>query len=205
MAGQEGAVRLLIFRNREVIGRFSDAIDVFKADPQKNATTCPGFNYGSQNANAPDLCWVRKPNAKKGIGLFGEQYLTRDIGVFARGMVADGQSEVDAYTSTDRSASFGALTKGSPWSRPLDLAGLGLNLGWISRPHAEYLGLGGIDGFVGDGAIRQGAETSLDVFYSLNVRKAFWVSVDYQHIINPAFNKDRGPVNVFSIRIHGEF
>ncbi len=205
VAGQEGAVRLLIFRNREVIGRFSDAIDVFKADPQKNATTCPGFNYGSQNANAPDLCWVRKPNAKKGIGLFGEQYLTRDIGVFARGMVADGQSEVDAYTSTDRSASFGALTKGSPWSRPLDLAGLGLNLGWISRPHAEYLGLGGIDGFVGDGAIRQGAETSLDVFYSLNVRKAFWVSGDYQHIINPAFNKDRGPVNVFSIRIHGEF
>jgi high affinity Mn2+ porin len=128
-----------------------------------------------------------------------------DIGVFARGMYSDGHTEVDAYTSTDRSLSFGGLAKGSHWSRPSDYAGLGMNLGWISPSHARYLGLGGVDGFLGDGAITQGTETSLDLFYSLNVRKAFWISGDYQHIINPAFNRDRGPVNVFGIRIHGEF
>src|SRR5262249_8974498 len=155
------------------IGRFSDAVAVFEADPQKNATTCQSFNYGSNNAGAPDLCWVRRPDTKNGVGLFGQQYVARNIGVFARGMYSDGRTEVDAYTSTDRSASFGALAKGSRWSRPLDVTGVGLNLGWISDSHARYLGLGGVDGFIGDGAIRRGPETSLDLFYSVNFRKAF--------------------------------
>ena len=203
--GQDGTVRLLAFRNRENIGRFSDAVAAFEADPQKNATGCPGFNYGSENASAPDLCWARKPNVKGGIGVFGEQYLARNIGVFGRAMFADGRTEVDAYTSTDRSASFGALAKGSLWSRPADVAGLGLYLGWISRSHADYLGLGGIDGFIGDGAIKPGIESTLDMFYSVNIRRWMWLSGDYQHVINPAFNADRGPVNIFSVRIHGEF
>jgi hypothetical protein len=203
--GQDGSVRILGYRNREDIGRFSDAVAVFKADPQKNATTCPGFNYGSQNANAPDLCWVRKPNVKLGVGLYAEQYVAHDIGVFGRAMISDGRTEVDAYTSTDRSASFGLLAKGSSWSRPLDVAGAGINRGWISQAHAEYLRLGGIDGFIGDGSINPAAETALDIFYSFNLRKSLWVSGDYQHVLNPAFNSDRGPVNIFSTRIHVEF
>jgi high affinity Mn2+ porin len=203
--GKEGSVRLLAYRNHENIGRFSEAVATFKADPQKNATTCPGFNYGSQNATAPDLCWVRKPTTKAGIGIFGQQYIATDIGLFSRVMISDGRSEVDAYTSTDRSASFGVLAKGSLWSRPLDVTGIGVNLGWISQSHAEYLRLGGIDGFIGDGTINPRAESSIDVFYSVNFRKSFWLSGDYQRITNPAFNADRGPLDVFGVRIHAEF
>jgi high affinity Mn2+ porin len=203
--GQDGTVRVLAFRNRENTGRFVDAVAAFEADPRKNATTCPGFNYGSGNANAPDLCWVRKPNVKMGIGLFGEQYIARGIGVFSRAMISDGQTEVDAYTSTDRSASFGALAKGFLWSRARDVTGVGVNLGWISAAHAEYLRLGGVDGFIGDGSIKPAMESSLDVFYSVNLRRSLWLSGDYQRVINPAFNADRGPVNIFSMRIHGEF
>jgi hypothetical protein len=205
MFGQDGSVRLLAYRNRENIGRFSDAVATFEADPQKNATTCTTFNYGSQNANAPDLCWVRKPNVKMGAGVFAEQYVARDIGVFTRGLYADGKTEVDAYTATDRSLSVGMLAKGSHWSRPADVTGAAVNLGWISQPHAQYLGLGGIDGFIGDGLIHRGTETALDLFYSVNVGKAFWVSADYQFISHPAFNTNRGPLNVFGLRIHGEF
>ena len=203
--GHDGKVRVLAFRNHENIGRFSDAIASFKANPQENATTCTGFNYGSDNASAPDLCWVRKPNPKVGIGAFGQQYLTKDIGVFARGMYADGKTEVDAYTSTDRSLSIGSLSKGRAWSRPLDMAGVAYNFGWISDVHAQYLGMGGIDGFVGDGRIRPASERALDVFYSVNYRKSFWLSGDYQHVSNPAFNADRGPVSIFSARVHGQF
>jgi high affinity Mn2+ porin len=202
--GREGKVRVLGFRNHEFIGKFSDAIAAFESDPQKNATTCTGFNYGSQNSHAPDLCWARKPNTKVGIGGFVEQYVAPDVGIFARGMYADGKTEVDAYTSTDRSLTVGLLAKGSLWSRPLDMTGAGINLGWISKVHAQYLGLGGIDGFIGDGAIRRAAETSVDLFYSLNVHRWFWITGDYQHIANPGFNADRGPVNVFTLRIHGE-
>jgi high affinity Mn2+ porin len=200
-----GMVRVLAFRNHEDIGRFSDAIAAFKANPAENATTCPGFNYGSHNATAPDLCWARKPNVKVGLGIFGEQYLVKDIGVFSRAMIADGKTEVDAYTSTDRSASFGVLAKGSLWSRPYDVVGGGYNLGWISNIHAEYLGMGGIDGFVGDGHIDAAAEKALDAFYSVNFHKSYWLAGDYQRIANPAFNADRGPVNILSAKLHGEF
>jgi high affinity Mn2+ porin len=203
--GKDGTVRALLYRNHETIGRFSDAVAAFTTDRQKNAASCASFNYGSANASAPDLCWVRAPNVKVGLGLFLEQYIAHDIGVFSRGMVSDGRTEVDAYTSTDRSASFGALAKGSAWTRPADLAGVGVNLGWISQPHAEYLRLGGIDGFIGDGSIKPAVESALDVFYSMNLRKSLWLSADYQHVINPAFNADRGPVNIFSARIHAEF
>ena len=202
---REGSIRLLGYRNHENIGRFSDAIAAFQADPQKNATTCTGFNYGSGNANAPDLCWARKPNVKSGIGVFAEQYVAPEIGVFTRAMVADGKTEVDAYTATDRSFTVGALGKGSLWSRPRDITGVGLSLGWISRVHADYLALGGIDGFIGDGRITPGSERALDTFYSFNYLKMFWLSGDYQRVVNPAFNRDRGPVNIFSLKIHGEF
>jgi high affinity Mn2+ porin len=203
--GQEGMVRLLAFSNRENMGRFSDAIAAFESDPQKNATTCTGFNYGSNNAGAPDLCWARKPNVKSGIGAFAEQYLGHDIGVFGRGMYADGKTEVYAYTSTDRSATVGVLAKGSSWSRPRDVAGIGGNFGWISNVHARYLGMGGVDGFIGDGAITAGTEKSIDLFYSANFQKIYWLSGDYQHIAHPGFNAARGPVNIFTVKIHGEF
>ena len=111
LRGQEGMVRILAYRNHENMGRFSDAIAAFDANPEENASTCTGFNYGSQNAGAPDLCWARKPNVKKGIGAFAEQYIGHDIGVFGRGMYSDGKTEVDAYTSDDRSATLGVLAK----------------------------------------------------------------------------------------------
>jgi len=202
---QEGMVRLLAYRNRENMARFSDAIAAFEANPQENATTCTGFNYGSQNASAPDLCWARKPNVKEGIGVFAEQYIGHDIGVFGRGMYSDGKTEVYAYTSTDRSATIGVLAKGSAWKRSKDVTGIGGNFGWISDIHAKYLGMGGVDGFVGDGAITAASERSLDLFYSANLGKVYWLTGDYQHITNPGFNAARGPVNVFTVRVHGEF
>jgi high affinity Mn2+ porin len=203
--GQDGMIRLLGFRNNENMGRFSDAIATFEANPQENATTCTTFNYGSHNAEAPDLCWVRKPNVKKGIGGFAEQYIGHGIGVFTRAMYADGQTEVYAYTSTDRSAIVGVMANGSSWSRPGDVTGIGGYFGWISNSHAKYLGMGGVDGFVGDGAITAAAEKSLDMFYSAHFGKIYWLTGDYQHIANPGFNAARGPVNVFTVRIHGEF
>ena len=89
--------------------------------------------------------------------------------------------------------------------RPGDVAGGGYNLGWISSTHAEYLKMGGIDGFVGDGTIRASSERALDAFYSFNFHQGLWLAGDYQRITNPGFNTDRGPVNILSVKIHGEF
>ena len=81
----------------------------------------------------------------------------------------------------------------------------GVNLGWISQAHAQYLRLGGVDGFIGDGNLNLAMEGSLDLFYSVHLLRSLWLSGDYQRVMNPAFNADRGPVNVFGVRIHAEF
>jgi hypothetical protein len=203
--GQAGAARFLAYRNYEVTGRFDNAIAALKADPTKNAAACTGYNYGSGNFTAPDLCWVRRPNVKVGIGINLEQHVTEDIGVFFRGMYSDGRTEVDAFDPADRSLSFGAVAKGSAWHRPFDVTGAGYAASWISDEHAQYLAMGGVDGFVGDGALRQAAESVFDVFYSANLLKAIWLTADYQRLWNPGFNADRGPVNIFGGRVHAEF
>jgi len=203
--GLPGAVRLLGYRNRVFTGSFDDAVAVFQSDPSKNAAACTSFNYGSQNSGAPDLCWVRKDNVKVGIGIDLEQFVTPDIGLFARAMYSDGKSEVDAFNAADRSLSFGALAKGVPWGRPFDVTGIGVGLSWISSSHARYLALGGVDGFIGDGALRQATEGVFEAFYSYNFFKAIWLSGDFQLIWNPAYNADRaGPIVVLGARVHAE-
>jgi high affinity Mn2+ porin len=207
--GRPGAVRLLGYRNRVDTGRFDEAIAAFEANPNLNAAKCGTlYNYNDNkpgNPNAPDLCWVRRPNLKLGVGINLEQYVTADIGMFLRAMYSDGQTEVDAYNPADRSLSIGAVAKGGAWSRPFDVTGVGFGLSWISAEHARYLALGGLDGFIGDGALRQAAEGIVEIFYSYNLAKAVWLSPDYQHLWNPGYNADRGPVDIFGARIHAEF
>jgi high affinity Mn2+ porin len=207
LLGQSGAVRILAYRNNEYTGRFDEAIAANRADPvHKNAASCgTNYNYGSGNFTAPDFCWVRRENTKVGIGINLEQYVAQDIGVFLRGMVSDGQTEVDAFDPADRSLSVGAVGKGSLWRRPFDVTGIGYGMAWISKEHADYLKMGGVDGFIGDGDLRQAAETIVDVFYSVNFLKAIWLTADYQHMWNPGFNAGRGPVDIFGGRIHAEF
>jgi hypothetical protein len=210
--GQRGAVRVLGYRNWQNMGRFDDAVAAHKADPTKTAVSCEAkglYTYespeGLVNASAPDLCWVRRPHAKLGIGVNLEQAVTDDLGFFFRGMYSDGQTEVYAYFPADRSISFGALAKGAWWRRPDDSFSVGVGVSWISKAHAEYLNQGGIDGFIGDGKINQAAESLFEVMYSFRVLPPLWFSVDYQHIIHPAYNADRGPVDIGGGRLHAEF
>jgi len=204
--GQPGAVRLLGYRNRVFTGRFDDAIAAFNSNPvTHNAGSCTAFNYGSGNFNAPDLCWVRKPNVKLGIGLNVEQYITQGIGLMLRAMWSDGDTEVDAYNPADRSLSIAVVAKGVAWKRPLDVTGVGFGMSWISNTHAEYLAMGGVDGFIGDGFLRKAPEGVVEAFYSVNFFKAVWLAADYQLLWNPGFNADRGPVHILGAKAHAEF
>ncbi len=207
LGGRHGAIRVLGYRNHVFTGSFDDAIAALAADPAKNAASCGTLSYyGSSNATAPDLCWVRKPNVKLGIGIDVEQMVGPEIGLFFRGMYSDGRTEVDAFNPADRSVAGGVVAKGTAWGRHSDVAGLGLGASWISAAHARYLAMGGIDGFIGDGNLRQAAEGILDVFYSASLWGPVWLSADYQLLWNPGYNANRaGPVNIPGARIHAEF
>ena len=204
---QPGAVRLLLYRNRELMGRFADAIAAFESNPAEyNAANCGDlYNYGSENGNAPDLCFVRKANVKVGIGVNAEQSITRNIGVFFRAMYSDGKTEVEAYDSADRSASIGTALKGTLWGQPLDSVGFGVGTSWISAIHAKYLEMGGVDGFIGDGALTKANENMTEIWYSRHITRSVSVSLDYQRVWNPGYNAARGPVNLFGGRFHFEF
>jgi hypothetical protein len=205
--GMPGAIRLMGYHNHVRTGRFADAIAAYQVNPTvNNAANCTSYNYGSGNFTAPDLCFVRRGTDKLGIGINIEQYVAKDIGLFLRAMYSDGASEVDAFNSADRDFSIGSVAKGTLWHRPFDVAGIGFALAWISDIHARYLAMGGIDGFVGDGHLRQAPEGVLDVFYSVNILKAIWLAGDYQLLFNPGFNADRaGPISILGAKVHAEF
>jgi len=109
------------------------------------------------------------------------------------------------YTSADRSLSFGGIMKGTRWGRQKDSIGLGYAQSCISKEHVAYLSMGGVDGFIGDGAINYKPEQVVDIYYQWHVVKSVWLTADYQHLVNPGYNADRGPVDIFNGRVHLEF
>ena len=205
IAEQPGKVTLLSYLNREYMGKFTDAIAALRANPFKNASNCSGYNFGSSNLYAPDLCWARKANIKMGIGVNVEQALHRDVGVFLRAMYSDGNTEVDSYTSADRSVSFGTQIKGGLWNRNKDAIGVGYNIAWLSAAHVQYLAMGGVDDFLGGGAINYHPEQVVDIYYKINVVSSTWATLDYQRITNPGYDASLGPVDVYSLRAHFEY
>jgi hypothetical protein len=44
-----------------------------------------------------------------------------------------------------------------------------------------------------------------EVYYACQAWKLLALSLDYQAIEHPGFNRDRGPASVLSVRVHAEF
>ena len=189
LGGQPGKLRLLAFSNRAKMSRFQDALDL-----------------AAQTGNAPDINNVRVgEQVKHGVGINLEQALSSDVGLFARASWADGQTETYAFTEIDRSISGGVLAKGGAWGRGRDTLGVAFACNGLSQVRRDYLAAGGMGFFIGDGRLNYRPEAVLESFYNLRVIKGAWFTLDWQHIRNPAYNADRGPVDVGSIRLHAEF
>ncbi|HTY99875.1 MAG TPA: carbohydrate porin, partial [Rhodocyclaceae bacterium] len=152
-----------------------------------------------------DVSNVRRPNEKRGYGLNLEQRLTADLGLFARRSWNDGQTEMYSYTEVERSAQAGLSLAGGRWGRPDDTFGLALVRNGLSPEHQAYLAAGGTGFLVGDGRLNYRPEQLTEAYYSLAVAKAAWLTFDYQRVANPAYNADRGPVNIYGLRVHTEF
>ena len=100
----------------------------------------------------------------------------------------------------------GVSLSGKQWGRPDDTVGIAGVINNISGVHQEFLNAGGLGILVGDGQFpHPGLEEIIEAYYSYALSASTRVSVDYQFIANPAYNTDRGPVNVFSGRFHWQF
>jgi high affinity Mn2+ porin len=94
---------------------------------------------------------------------------------------------------------------GRQWGRDDDTFGIAGVVNGISPVHQAYLNAGGLGILVGDGMLpHPGNESILETYYSLPWF-ASRVTFDYQFIVNPAYNRDRGPVSVFGVRLHTQY
>src|SRR6185369_851852 len=120
-------------------------------------------------------------------------------------MHADGRTETYAFTEADGSLATGLALKGSAWGRTDDTFGIAWMRNTLSTERRNYLAKGGISFFIGDGGLNYRPETIVETYYSWKAMSGLWLSADYQHIENPAYNADRGPANIGSLRVHAEF
>ncbi len=124
--------------------------------------------------------------------------------MFARLGWNDGATESFAFTEAERSASIGAQVAGDPWQRPADHVGIAVGANELGNAHADYLNAGGRGFILGDGRLNRRPEIISEIYYALQLLNWFAISVDYQFIDNPGYNRDRGPVSVVSLRGHLE-
>ena len=115
------------------------------------------------------------------------------------------QPESFAFTAIDHLAETGVSVCGARWGRPEDTAATAITVSGLSGIHREYLQRGGVDFLIGDGALRYGPEVVSETYYSARVQPWLYTTLDLQHISNPAYNRDRGPVWVGTLRLHMEF
>ena len=182
--GLDGKVRLLAFYTLTKMGNY----DLASAMPQ------------------PDITATRIAGRNKyGIGLNIEQSLSADAGVFFRASINDGKNETWAFTEIDQAISAGYVNN-KPFGRENDSFGVAVAMNGISSQHRNYLNKGGYGFIIGDGKLpNYSTENILELFYSAKIRDWFTISPNYQFIVNPAYNTDRGPVHAFALRVHAEF
>jgi high affinity Mn2+ porin len=192
IAGSNGTVKLLAFRDVAVMGGYDDALA-----------------YAAANHVQPQLDPVRGLRSKHGWGVNVQQAIGQDLGVFMRVARSDGRSEPYAFAEIDRSASLGAVLTGARWGRGDDRIGVAFARNGLSGSHRDYLAAGGLGFFLGDGKLNYRPETIAEIYYSaafaLGKLEHNEISVGWQTIRNPGFNADRGPVHVASVRLHTEF
>jgi len=182
-----GASSLLLFLNTARMGSYEQVL------------ANPGLYDNSVAATRAD------GRHKYGFALSVEQQLTNTMGAFMRLSWNDGHNESWAFTEIDRSLALGATQNGGPWRRPNDIVGAAVVASGLSSWHERYLAGGGYGFLIGDGALNYGLEVIGDLYYKVQINDMIAFSAIYQPIVNPAYNRDRGPVQIFTGRIHVAF
>jgi len=142
---------------------------------------------------------------KYGFDINVVQGLPHNLRAFGRFGWNEGQRESFAYTEVDQTFEGGADLGGVRWRRPVDKVGIAFVSNAIKADHQHYLALGGVGFLLGDGALNYGRENIVEAYYNAHLWRGLFGGFDLQHINNPGYNRDRGPVLVPGVRVHLEF
>jgi len=186
--GQPGKVAVTGFLTRGRMGRFSDAVRLAEV-----------------TGEPADIEAVRRYRSRSGVSFNMEQQLVENVGFFARAGFASGGVEPYEFTDVDRTAAAGVSLSGKGWGRPDDTFGFAGVINTISDEHKAFLNAGGLGILIGDGKLpNPGSERIIETYYSFPI----WdlkMTFDYQLIMNPGYNRDRGPASVIGTRVRTQF
>jgi high affinity Mn2+ porin len=186
--GQPGKIAVTGFLTRGRMGSYADAIAL-----------------AASTGGPADITAVRQYQSRGGVSFNLEQQVTQELGLFARAGFANGNIEPYEFTDVDRTAAAGLSLTGKQWGRPDDTFGFAGVINGISSIHQQFLNDGGLGILVGDGQLpHPGPEKIIETYYQLPV-SFVKLTIDYQFIDNPGYNRDRGPVSVIGARLHSQF
>jgi high affinity Mn2+ porin len=187
--GHPGKLMLTAFETRARLGLLDEAVQIAQA-----------------TGNPVDIVATRQLRDRVGADFNLEQELARDLGMFARVGKTSGNVEAYEFADIDRTLAAGLSLKGSRWDRADDTVGLAGIVNHISAAREEFLNAGGLGILIGDGQLpHPGPEQILETYYNLGLVPQAHLSLDYQFVKNPAYNRDRGPVSIFAVRFHAQF
>lgn len=190
LRGRTGAYRLLAFTNHANMGSYREAIEAYLAGKEK----------------LPDIeAHRRQGRVKYGFGANFEQEVNDRVRIFGRWGWNEGRHESFAYTEVNDTVSLGIDLSGKLWHRSGDKIGAAWVSNGISEDHRRYLALGGRGFLLGDGALNYGRESIFESYYTMRLWRGIFGSFDLQHIVNPGYNRDRGPAIVPALRLHVDF
>ena len=183
-----GKVKLMAFNNRGDMASYKDAVQL-----------------GLLTGTTPDVSLVRRYSSNTGYAINFEQELIGGLGAFARAAMNGGKKEAYEFTEINRSVSAGLSLKGNRWQRPNDKLGVAGVVNSLSGDARAYFAAGGLGILIGDGQLNYAKEKIAEAYYSIQVMTGASVTFDFQRVVNPAYNRDRGPVPIYAVRFHAEF
>lgn len=187
--GQPGKVKLLGFLSHGRMGSYAEATQI-----------------ALQTGVPADIAGVRRGHNKAGFVINLEQQITGDLGLFARGGYTQGRLEEFDFTDINKTVLLGLSLAGNRWDRPDDTVGIAVAVNDASAAAKRFFAAGGLGGIIGDGRLlRSGPETIIETYYHFAVFKGARLTLDYQFVNHPAYNRDRGPVSILGARAHVEF
>ena len=180
-------IRLLAFHNEGNMGDYREAMTI-----------------GRAAGTVPDAAADEQPGRTKyGFGINIEQPLANDgeTGLFARAGWANGTNSAWSYTEVDRSASMGLQVSGRNWGRPgrpFRHRRCGRRAFRLSQALSRGRGHR-------HAHRRRGPQLRprrvFETYYRIQLGRFVQLSPDFQYIQNPGYNRDRGPVKVYGMRL----
>jgi hypothetical protein len=181
--------RALAFVNHASMGNYPEAVSA----------------YLSGHDARPDLsAHIQPGQTSYGFGLNGEQGVNDYLRLFGRFGWNQGSREAFQFAEADHTVAIGADFDGRKWRRPGHRVGIAMAVNGLAAVHRQYLELGGVSYLLGDNGLQYGREQILETYYNLRLLHGVYAAFDVQRVWNPGYNRNRGPVLIYGIRLHLE-